>query len=367
MQRRNFLKIIGLTIGSSLIGKSPCRATATELTLHAAKFWQGNEDGTLQCMLCPNNCRISEGNRGRCKARINRQGKLYSLVYGNLSTIAVDPIEKKPVFHVLPGSLSLSVSAAGCVLSCRYCQNWQISQATPEEVCNISISPQDLVKKALDLGCKSISYTYNEPTVFYEFMYDTAVLAKKQGLKNIMVSCGYINEAPLQELIGVIDVIKVDFKGFSEEFYQKVTRGRLEPVLNTIKTLAAAGKLMDIVCLIVPGLNDDEDECRKMFNWLAGNAGDGTSLFLSRFYPTYQLKNVAPTPVTKLEKLKKIAHEEGLKFVYIGNVPGHDAENTYCPNCNQLLIQRLGYLIRQNLIQDGGCSNCGERIPGIWD
>ncbi|MFZ5951742.1 MAG: AmmeMemoRadiSam system radical SAM enzyme [Candidatus Rifleibacteriota bacterium] len=367
MKRRNFLKTSAACLGCSMFKFfPPVSAQEIELKLHPASFWSADENLIVNCELCPNRCRIGANHRGRCKARLNKDGQLFSLVYGNLSTIAVDPIEKKPVFHVLPGSFSLSVSAAGCVLSCRYCQNWQISQATPEEVCNIQITPQQLVEKAIELDCKSISYTYNEPTVFYEFMYDTAVLAQKKGLRNIMVSCGYINEKPLQNIMEVMDVIKVDLKGFTEEFYQNVTKGHLEPVKSTISTLAKAGKLMDIVCLIVPGLNDDEKVCNEMFKWLFETSGPDISLFLSRFHPTYQIRNISPTPVSVLEKLRKLAINAGINYVYLGNVPGHEAENTYCPKCGQMLIQRFGYQVRENRLKDGHCFKCNKEIKGIW-
>lgn len=350
----------------TLLKAAPEKFQIGNLNLFEAKFWHSLENGMVGCELCPNSCKIKPDSRGRCQARINRDGKLYSLVYGNLSTIAVDPIEKKPVFHVLPGSHSLSISTAGCVLSCRYCQNWQISQALPEEVCVLKTTPEDLVEQALKLKCQSISYTYNEPTVFYEFMQATATLAQKKGLRNIMVSCGYINPEPLKQLLPVMDVVKVDLKGFSEEFYRDIARGRLEPVKETIRLLAGAGKLIDVVCLIVPGLNDDESTCEKMFVWLKENAGADATLFLSRFHPTFKLKNVAPTPVSKLERLRDLALKAGLKYVYLGNVAGHAGESTYCPRCGKLLIERLGYQIRQNLLKDGSCFNCGEKIPGIW-
>lgn len=368
MKRRRFLQLAAaIPISCKLSpGSGNLQAANSSLPIFPARFWQSLENEMVACELCPNRCVISQGNRGRCKARINEKGKLFSLVYGNLSSIAVDPIEKKPVFHVLPGSHSLSVSTAGCVLSCLYCQNWQISQARPEEVCHLRTTPEALVEKALQLDCKSISFTYNEPTVFYEFMEDTAKLAQKKGLKSIMVSCGYINPEPLKRLMSCVDVIKVDLKGFSEEFYREVAKGRLEPVKETIKLLAESGKLMDIVCLVVPGQNDDETMCKKMFAWLKENAGADAAIFLSRFHPTFRLKNLSPTPVSKLEKLRKLAYEEGLKYVYLGNVPGHEGENTFCPKCGKLLIERLGYQIRQNLLQNGKCYSCGETIPGIW-
>ncbi|GAB4283251.1 MAG: AmmeMemoRadiSam system radical SAM enzyme [Candidatus Rifleibacteriota bacterium] len=334
-------------------------------TLHEAQFWR-NLENAIKCELCPNGCTIVEGRRGRCRGRENIGGKLYAMGYGKLSTIAIDPIEKKPVYHMLPGSKALSISTAGCVLSCKYCQNWQISQASPEEVCNIKITPEEVVAKALETECKSIAYTYNEPTVFYEFMYATAELAKKKGLKNVMVSCGYINPKPLEKLIPVIDVIKVDLKGFSKDFYQKISGGKLEPVKQTIMALAEAGKLLDIVCLIIPGLNDNEETCREMFAWLKKVGGTETTVFLSRFFPTYRLQNIAPTPISKLEKLHQIALDQGLNYVYIGNAPGHKLENTYCHSCKKMLIERLGYQILQNRLKDGRCPYCGAKIPGIW-
>jgi pyruvate formate lyase activating enzyme len=379
MKRRFFLKTIYV---STALSATVCRLCgqnrpqglantleefhAAGLTVKPARHWHSLPDNLVNCALCPNRCVISPGNRGRCRARVNLEGKLYTLVYGNLSSIAVDPIEKKPVYHMLPGTFSLSVSTAGCVLSCKYCQNWQISQSLPEEVCQTRITPEELVEKAFAMGCKSIAYTYNEPTVFFEFMYDTAVIAKKRGLKNVMVSCGYINEEPLKELIPVIDVIKVDLKGFREDFYRKITGGRLAPVKETISQLAKAEKLIDIVCLIVPGINDDEKICREMFAWIKDTAGPMATVFLSRFYPTYRLKNIAPTPLSKLEKLHAIALEEGLSYVYIGNAPGHAKENTYCHNCKKLIIERLGYQIVKNLIENGACPYCHEQIPGIW-
>jgi pyruvate formate lyase activating enzyme len=340
--------------------------SALGLSLKPARHFDRLENDIVQCALCPNRCRIVPGGRGRCKARINANGNLFTLVYGHLSSVSIDPIEKKPVYHMLPGSKSLSVSTAGCVLSCKYCQNWQISQALPEEVCKRTISPQELVDQAIKLDCASIAFTYNEPTVFFEYMYDTAVIARKKNIKTVMVSCGYINQKPLEELLPVIDVIKVDLKGFTQDFYKKVTGGKLEPVKNTIATLSRAKKLVNIVCLIIPGLNDDKDECLKMFKWIYKTAGPDATLFLSRFYPTYRLRNISPTPLKTLETLRKMAMAEGLRYVYIGNYPGHEGENTYCPKCGKILIDRMGYQIRSNLIVDGSCPECGQKIPGIW-
>ncbi|MGM0598521.1 MAG: AmmeMemoRadiSam system radical SAM enzyme [Candidatus Rifleibacteriota bacterium] len=381
MKRRNFLKILSFLSATFCFAKNlkePCSARPPErlslndfkkkgFHIHKARHYKTLENNLVNCRLCPNRCVIPPGKRGRCNARLNSNGQLYSLVYGNLSSISVDPIEKKPVFHLLPGTHALSVSAAGCVLSCKYCQNWQISQSLPEEVCNFHITPAELVEKAIELNCDSIAYTYNEPTVFFEFMFDTAIIARKKGLKNVMVSCGYINQEPLKELIEVMDIIKVDLKGFSEDFYKKVTGGRLEPVKKTIETLARNKKLLDIVCLIIPGLNDDTETCSKMYNWLLKVAGPLPSLFVSRYYPTYKLRNIGPTPVSKLENLRKLAIKTGLKYVYIGNVSGHEGEDTFCHNCGKLLIDRLGYQIVANNLKDGKCPYCKTEIPGIWN
>jgi pyruvate formate lyase activating enzyme len=380
MKRRNFIKILSALSATFYFSRkntgscfaSPEKKWSLEdfrkngFHIQKARHFKTLDNNLVKCGLCPNRCVIPPGMRGRCNARMNSEGKLYSLVYGNLSSISVDPIEKKPVFHLLPGTYALSVSTAGCVLSCKYCQNWQISQSLPEEVCNYHITPAELVKKALELNCDSIAYTYNEPTVFFEFMIDTAKLAAEKGLKNVMVSCGYINQEPLEELIEVMDIIKVDLKGFSEEFYRTITGGHLEPVKQTIETLAKNKKLLDIVCLIIPGLNDDTETCTKMYEWLKKIAGPLPSLFLSRYYPTYKLRNIGPTPVSKLENLRELAISKGLKYVYIGNVSGNEGEDTFCHNCGKLLIDRLGYQIVTNKLSDGKCPYCKTKIPGIW-
>jgi pyruvate formate lyase activating enzyme len=329
-------------------------------------FYKKLENKIVQCHICPRNCVIPVGKRGFCGVRENRDGTLYALSYGRLVSIHIDPIEKKPLFHFLPSTTAFSIATAGCNLRCKFCQNWEISQRKPEEVNYTYIEPQDLVKRIKESGSPTIAYTYTEPTIFYEYMLETAKLAKKEGLKNIMHSCGYINEEPLRELIKYLDAANIDLKGFSEDYYSKLSEATLGPVLNTLKILKSAGVHLEITTLILPGFNDDPDTLTKMCLWIAENLGQDTPIHFSRFFPMYKLLSLNPTPVESLERARNIAMDSGLKYVYIGNVVGHPAENTYCPKCKQLLIERRGYFILQNNIQNGKCKFCGEKIEGIW-
>jgi pyruvate formate lyase activating enzyme len=336
--------------------------------IHPAKYWKKFDNNEVQCLLCPFKCILNEGQRGHCRVRVNIGGKLYSLVYGRVCSKNTDPIEKKPVFHMLPGTTAYSIATPGCNLRCKFCQNWQISQSSPEEVSAEYLSPEDVVQNAIKLNCKSIAYTYSEPVVFYEYVLDTAKLAKKNGLRNILVTAGFINPDPLKELLQYFDVIKVDLKGFNEKFYEEVVDGDLQVVLNTLLTIKKnSNVIIEIVNLVVPGLNDSFDDVKKMCKWIKENLGSDTPLFFSRFYPNYKLRNLPETPVLTLEKCRDIALKEGLNYVYIGNVFGHPAESTYCPNCKKVLVQRLGYSILSNNIVKGKCKFCGKEIPGIWE
>lgn len=334
---------------------------------HDALYWEKTASGLIRCTLCPTFCELRPFERGRCRVRVSLENRLATLVYGRPCSAAVDPIEKKPVFHLLPGSGSFSIATAGCLLGCRYCQNWQISQENPENLTAHDLPPDKVVAAALQSDCRSIAYTYTEPTIFYEYMRDTALLAKEKGLYNVVVSCGYINPEPLRELLPVVDVMKVDLKGFTEKFYRTVCGGSLKPVLDTLEILGGAGKLIDIVTLIVPTLNDDLEENRAMFRWIVERVGPDTCLFLSRFHPTYQLKNLPPTPVSTVETLREEALGAGIRYVYLGNVSGHDGENTYCPTCRKLLIGRRGFLVTAMAVQAGRCPDCATVIPGIWE
>lgn len=332
-----------------------------------AKYWEKTSRGRVRCTLCPTYCELRPYERGHCRVRFSLENRIVTVVYGKPCSIAVDPIEKKPVFHLLPGTTSFSLATAGCLLGCRYCQNWQISQARPEECEAFDLPPEKAVQSALAEGCRSIAYTYTEPTIFYEYMLDTAKQAHQAGLKNVVVSCGYINPEPLKELVPFIDVYKVDLKGFTEQFYRTICGGSLSPVLSTLQELARHQVLIDIVTLVVPTLNDNRETLNAMFHWIKDHVGSNVSLFLSRFYPTYQLRNLPPTPIDLVVRLREDAMAVGLSFVYLGNVTGHEGENTYCPSCRQLLIGRVGYSVTVNHLRNSACPHCGTRIPGIWE
>lgn len=331
-----------------------------------ALYYTKINKNTVQCELCPRRCMLMDGIRGFCRVRQAEKGKLYSLVYGTPCSYHIDPIEKKPLYHMLPASPIFSIATAGCNLRCKFCQNWTISQRAPEETPNIKMNPQQVVQQALANNCASIAYTYSEPIIFYEYMLDTARLAKEKGLKNVMVTAGYINEQPLRELSKYIDAANVDLKGFDENYLRKVCGQELAPLLAALKIFKEEGVHLELTNLIVPTLNDDMQTIKKMCLWIRDNLGPDTPLHFSRFTPMYQLKNLYLTPTSTLEEAKRTAEEAGLKFVYIGNVPGHSAEDTFCPDCEALLIERAGYIIKQNNIVQGKCRFCGRSIPGIW-
>ncbi|MFH1703193.1 MAG: AmmeMemoRadiSam system radical SAM enzyme [Nitrospirota bacterium] len=320
---------------------------------------------TVQCELCPNGCVLDEGQHSRCRARMNKGGVLYSLVYGKPCAVHVDPIEKKPFSHFLPGTTAFSIATAGCVLSCKFCQNWQISQARPEDTDTYDLPPDEVVRKAMFYECRSISYTYTEPTVFYEYMYDTAVIAKKYGIKNTMHSCGYINEKPLRKLSKYMNAANIDLKGFTEDFYNRICNGSLKPVLNSLVVLKQEGVWLEITNLVLPTLNDDMKTIREMSKWIKKNLGVDTPIHFSRFYPQYKLDNLPPTPLETITEARKTAMDVGLKYVYIGNIR-HEGENTYCPKCKKLLIEREGYFVKQNNIANGKCKFCSTSIAGVW-
>lgn len=332
--------------------------------------WEKQDCLGVQCELCPFRCFLPEGSRGICRVRMNVAGRLKTLVYGQPVSVHIDPIEKKPVYHMYPGSRIFSIATVGCNLRCSFCQNWEISQCNPEEAKasdQVIMSPEQVVNAAIANNCNSIAYTYSEPTVFYEYVLDIARLAKQKGLKNVLVSAGYINPEPLRKLAPYFDVIKIDLKGFNEQFYRKVVGGELKYVLATLKELHKLGVLTEVVNLVVPSLNDDMQEITRMCRWIYDNLGPDTPLFFSRFSPQYRLGNLPSTPIETLEKARKIALDIGLRYVYLGNVPGHEGENTYCPSCRKILIHRYGYTILENNIKNGKCVFCGKEIPGIWD
>jgi len=333
-----------------------------------ASYWDKVKDDIVQCRLCPRACILGDNQRGTCTVRINRKGELFTLGYGNPVALHVDPIEKKPFFHVLPGSGAYSLAVAGCNMRCLFCQNWQISQSRPDEVPAADMPPEKIVEDALRTGSKSVVFTYTEPTVFYEYMFDIAKLAKTKGLKTGMHTCGYINPEPLKALLKYMDAVNVDLKGFNPGFYKKMgALAELDPVLETIKIIKQEGVWLEITNLIIPGQNDDPGEIRKMCIWIKENVGDEVPLHFSKFTPSFNLNNLPPTPVEKLREAYDIAKDAGLKYVYIGNMPGNKDESTFCPNCSGLVISRIGYRVMENNLIDGACKYCGNRIAGIWE
>jgi len=332
-----------------------------------AMYWEKAPGGLIRCTLCPKFCSLRPFERGNCRVRVSLENRLATLVYGRPCSVAIDPIEKKPVFHFLPGSTAFSFATAGCLLACRYCQNWQISQANPEDLDSEDLPPEAAISAAARSGCRSIAYTYTEPTIFYEYMLDTARLAREAGLGNIVISCGYINPEPLAQLTPFLDVMKVDLKGFTQRFYRTVCGGTLDPVLKTLEGLSHTKVLIDVVTLVLPTLNDDMATMEKMFRWLHEKLGPDISLFLSRFHPTFQLRNLPPTPEETVAKLREKAMQIGLRYVYVGNSTGHEGENTYCPNCHKVVIGRVGYQLTENHIVKGVCEFCKTAIPGVWE
>ncbi len=367
LSRRSFLKGSAAVLATTAAGLSvPARLLQAGDAVEASYYRQFSNN-SVQCLLCPRACRIGDGERGYCGVRENRGGVLYTLVYGSPCAIHLDPIEKKPFFHVLPGSQSLSLSTVGCNLECKFCQNWQISQSRPEDFEVKKRSPERIVRIASSYNAPSIAYTYGEPTVFYEYMSDIADIAHRNRIMNLVVSAGFINKKPLRDLCRRVDAIKIDLKAFTDTYYADICDGRLKPVLSTMKTIREEGVWLEIVYLMVPTLNDKPDKIREMAGWIMSNLGSDTPLHLSRYFPRYKLKNLPPTPLSSLEQAYDICLEEGLKFVYIGNTGDHPAQNTYCPSCSTGVITRSGYRIESIGLKEGKCPQCGASIPGLWE
>lgn len=331
-----------------------------------ARFYEKLPNRRIRCKLCPRECTVGDRERGYCGVRENRGGTYYTLVHSRICAAHIDPIEKKPFFHYLPGTLAFSVATAGCNVNCKFCQNWDISQARPEQLPAEYVAPQRVAELAKQNRCPSIAYTYSEPVIFIEYLMDTADAGHAAGIRSVVVSNGYIQDKALREAYGRMDAVKIDLKSFSESYYRQVVSGELKPVLDSIVTLRRMGKWLEIVYLVVPTLNDGDAEFRDLARWVKTNAGADVPLHFTRFHPEYLLKNLPITPVPTLERAKQIADAEGLHYVYIGNVPGHPAENTLCPKCGHMLVQRMGLEITQMLIDKGECPFCHQPIPGIW-
>jgi len=330
-----------------------------------ALFYERTAAG-LKCLKCPNGCVLDVDQTGRCRNRVNYKGKMYSIAYGNPCAVHIDPIEKKPFFHFLPSTRAFSIAAAGCNLACLNCQNWEISQVSPKETENYDLMPARVVDECARSGCESIAYTYGEPTTFYEYAYDTAELARQRGIRNVWKSNGYINEEPLRKLCRVIDAANIDLKSFEDDIYVRLNGGRLAPVLRTLKVFKEEGVWLEITNLVIPSWTDDLEMIKKMCEWLANNGLQDCPLHFSRFNPLYKLNQLPLTPISTLEKARAIAVKAGLRYVYIGNVPAHWGENTYCHKCGKLIIERRGFTILANHLTGGKCGYCGELIPGVW-
>ncbi|MDP1622296.1 MAG: AmmeMemoRadiSam system radical SAM enzyme [Bacteroidales bacterium] len=320
----------------------------------------------VKCQICPNNCILKEGLDSICRTHVVKDGKLYTIAYGNPCSVHTDPIEKKPLFHFLPATSSFSIATAGCNFACLNCQNWEISQQSPKDTRNVDMFPEKVVEEAVKSGCKSIAYTYSEPIAFFEYTFDTAKIARSRGIKNLFISNGYINEKPLHDLCKYLDAANINLKSFSEETYAKLNGGSLQPILNTLKILKAEGVWLEITNLIVPGWTDDLNMIMEMCEWLFANGFKDNPLHFSRFHPLYKLTSLPYTPLATLEKARNIALKTGIRYVYIGNVPGTTFENTYCPSCKKIVIERRGFTIMAKNMNHDSCKFCSTKIAGVW-
>ncbi len=324
-------------------------------------------DHPVRCLLCAQNCLIKQGERGRCRTRINIEGELRTLSYGRPVSIHVDPIEKKPLFHFRPGTEAFSMATAGCPLHCKFCQNWELSQARPEDFEGRFVPPEAIVQTAENSTAPIIAYTYNEPTVFIEYLTDIARLSRDQGFDNVLISCGFMNREPLAEMCSVLDAIKIDLKGFSRDFYLRVCNAELDPVLRSIKQVAKSGVHLEIVNLVVPTLNDSSRMLTDLVKWVLGEIGPDVPIHFTRFHPDYQMLNLPPTPVATLEKAYDIAKSHGIHYPFVGNVPGHPGNNTYCPACGRAVVSRTGFFVTgKHVTEEGRCEFCQQPIAGVW-
>lgn len=343
-------------------------AETGEAVMKEALFYQSEEGGGVTCSLCSHRCRIKPGKRGICQVRENREGILYSLVYGRLVAENPDPIEKKPLFHFLPGTRSYSISTVGCNFHCLHCQNFQISQY-PElhdgEVTGELRSAAEIVGAAEKTGCRSISYTYVEPTIFYEFARDCSVLAHEKGIKNVFVSNGFMTPEVTRDLAPLLDGINIDIKAFTDDFYKKVCKARLQPVLDTVSLMHELGVWVEVTTLLIPGLNDTDEELREIARFIR-SVGPEVPWHVTAFRPTYRMMDREPTPAATLRRARAIGLEEGLRYVYEGNIPGTGGEDTFCPSCRAPVITRFGFSIRDVRMKGGRCAKCGEPISGVW-
>jgi pyruvate formate lyase activating enzyme len=336
-------------------------------SLHEGQWWEAEANGRVHCYLCPRHCHIHEGQSGFCFIRVNRGGKLYSLGYGAPAALQVDPIEKKPLNHFLPGTRVFSMGTAGCNMGCFFCQNWDISKSRQDQVKARDVPPEAVPELALNYGCDSIAFTYNEPTIWGEYVIDICRAAKSYGLKTVMVSNGYITKEAFHDIYDHIDAANVDLKAFTENFYGKITLTHLQPVLETLLLLKNETSVwFEITNLMIPGLNDDPEETRKLSAWIQENLGPDVPLHFTAFHPDFKLQDKPPTPPETLHQARRIALEAGLHFVYEGNIVT-DAGSTYCPRCTTRLVRRSWHKVEENVLRNGECPRCAQAIPGVWE
>jgi pyruvate formate lyase activating enzyme len=377
LDRRSFLKfalVSGTALGVSGVAQPAAGLASGAAAEHQddaqftteARFYQKLANRKIKCKLCPRECTVGDKERGYCGVRENHGGTYYTLVHSRMCAAHVDPVEKKPLFHYLPGSVAFSLATAGCNVNCKFCQNWEISQSRPEQVPAEYTPPRRVAELAKQYNCPTIAFTYSEPVVFAEYLMDTADAGHEAGVRSIVVSNGFMQEEALKAAYGKMDAVKIDLKAFSESYYQKVVTGQLKPVLETLVTLRKMGKWTEIVYLVLPTLNDSDQELRGLAQWIKVNLGPDVPLHFTQFHPQYLMKNMPITPVPTLERAKAIADAEGLHFVYIGNAPGHPAQNTYCPKCKRMLVERVGFTAGKMLIRKSSCPFCQQPIPGVW-
>jgi pyruvate formate lyase activating enzyme len=372
LSKREFLRQCAFCTGGLALGMYNTNWSSSAVSSDLGRFsketlfYRVTADG-LQCEKCPHGCLLmNDGDVGFCRNRVTSNGKMYSIAYGNPCAVHIDPIEKKPFFHFLPTTHAFSIAAAGCNFRCLNCQNWQISQMSPKESANSDLMPEAVVNACVTSGSESIAYTYSEPTTFYEYAYDTAKLARDKNIRNVWKSNGYINEKPLRQLCKVLDGANIDLKTFDDAMYAKLSSGKLAPVLRTIKVLREEGVWLEITNLIIPTWTDNFDTIKRMCEWLCANGLSDAPLHFSRFTPLYKLSQLPSTPTSTLEQAYDIATKSGIQYVYVGNVGGHWAENTRCPKCKKIVVERSALTVLAIHMTQGKCKFCGEKIPGVW-
>jgi pyruvate formate lyase activating enzyme len=348
-------------------GLSLIDSGTSDLPAHPARWWKELDGGRIECGLCPKECRVADRERGTCGVRENIGGKYYTLVHSRVCSLHMDPIEKKPLNHVLPGTGSLSLATPGCNIECKFCQNWEIAQVRPEQVRTVDLPPREVAALARKHKAPTIACTYTEPVIFAEYAHDIAVEARKAGVLTLLITNGYILQEPLDDLAEVIGAVKVDLKAYTESFYREYCSGELKPVLEALRRLRKKGMWTEIVVLIIPTLNDSEGEIRELARFVRNDLGADVPVHFTRFHPSYRIRNLPRTPVSTLERARETAMAEGLRYVYLGNVPGHPGNNTYCPGCGEVVIRRVGMAMVSNRVIQGACAKCSRDIPGIWD